>query len=137
MNLFYRLFYGPSVSNMGRIYQLMSEQGQFWKESWETVASNARTPIWGDWDRINHPPQPAEDQTLPLPPLPAPIVLTPNYDWVGLSHRRLQLAGHFLAENDELLDLLHQNLQQVEFNHYNLELYVAIAQLYRQNLAML
>jgi hypothetical protein len=28
-----------------------SEQGQFWKESWETAASNARTPIWGDWDR--------------------------------------------------------------------------------------
>ncbi len=137
MNLFYPLFYGPSATKMGRVYQLMSEQGQFWKESWESAASNARTPIWGDWDRINHPPQPAEDQTLPLPPVPSPEVLTLNYDWASMSHRRLQMAGRFLADNDELLDLLHQNLQQVEFNRYNLELYIGIAQLYRQNLNML
>jgi hexosaminidase len=137
MNLFYPLFYGPSATNMGRVYQLMSEQGQFWKESWESAASNARTPIWGDWDRINHPPQPAEDQTLPLPPVPSPQVLALNYDWVAMSQRRLQLAGRFLADNDELLDLLHRNLQQAEFNRYNLELYIGIAQLYRQNLNML
>jgi hypothetical protein len=137
MSLFYRLFYGPSATNMGRVYQLMSQQGQFWKESWDVMASGARTPIWGDWDRINHPPQPAEDQTLPLPPVLAPVVLTPSYDWSVLSHRRLELAGRFLADNDELLDLLHQNLQLVEFNSYNLELYAAIAQLYRQNLDML
>ena len=137
MSSFYRLFYGPGAGNMGRVYQLMSEQGQFWKESWDTAASTARTPIWGDWDRINHPPQPAEDQSLPLPATPAPVVLTPDYDWAVLSRRRLQLAGRFLAENDELLDLLHQNLQQVEFNHYNLEIYIAVAQLYRQNIEML
>ena len=137
MNLFYPLFYGPGATNMGRVYQVMSEQGQFWKESWETVASNARTPIWGDWDRINHPPQPAEDQTLPLPPVPSRLVLTLDSDWTSASQRRLQLAGRFLAENDELLDLLHRNLQQVEFNRYNLELYIGIAQLYRQNLEML
>lgn len=137
MNLFYPLFYGPGAAGMGRVYQLMSEQGQFWKESWESAASSARTPIWGDWDRINHPPQPAEDQTLPLPPVPAPGVLTLKYDWNSLSGRRLQLAGRFLADNDELLDRLHQNLRRVEFNRYNLELYIAIAQLYRQNLDML
>src|SRR5579864_5825763 len=137
MSLFYPLFYGFAVDNMGRVYQLMSEQGQFFKESWETVASDARTPIWGDWDRINHPPQPAEDQTLPLPPTPSTGVLTLNYDWASMSQRRLQLAGRFSAENDELLDLLHRNLQRVEFNRYNLELYITIAQLYRQNIEML
>jgi hexosaminidase len=137
MSLFYPLFYGDTASNMGRLYQLMSEQGQFFKESWETVASDARTPIWGDWDRINHPPQPAEDQTLPLPPLPAAGALALPYDWTALSERRLELAGRFLADNDELFDLLHRNLQQVEFNHYNMELYLAIAQLYRQNVDML
>ncbi len=137
MSLFYPLFYGFAVDNMGRVYQLMSEQGQFFKESWETVASDARTPIWGDWDRINHPPQPAEDQTLPLPPVPSAGTLTLPYDWAALSQRRLQLAGRFLADNDELLDLLHHNLQQVEFNRYNVELYTAIARLYRQNADML
>jgi hypothetical protein len=137
INLFYPLFYGPGARGMGRVYQLMSEQGQFWKESWESAASNARTPIWGDWDRINHPPQPAEDQTLPLPPLPSAGVLSLSYDWAALSERRLHLAGRFLADNDELLDLLHQNLQQVQFNRYNLELYLGIANLYRQNIRML
>jgi hexosaminidase len=137
MNLFYPIFYGHSATNMGRVYQLMSEQGQFWKESWETVPSDARTPIWGDWDRINHPPEPARDQTLPRPPVPSPGLLTLNYDWASMSQRRLQLAGRFLAENDELLDLLHSNLHQVEFNRYNLELYLGIAQLYRQNIGML
>ena len=137
IGLFYPSFYGPRAGNMGRIYQLMSEQGQFWKESWEAVASDARTPIWGDWDRVNHPPQPAEDQTLPLPPVSTAGALTLAYDWTALSERRLQLAGRFLADNDELLDLLHRNLREVEFNRYNVELYLAIAQLYRQNLDML
>jgi hypothetical protein len=115
----------------------MSEQGQFWKESWEAVPSNARTPIWGDWDRINHPPQPAEDQTLTLPPVPSPGVLALSYDWASMNRRRLELAVRFLADNDELLDLLHENLRRVEFNLYNLELYLAIVQLYRQNIQML
>ena len=137
INSFFPLFYGSSATRMGRVYQLMSEQGQFWKESWETAASAARTPIWGDWDRINNPPQPAEDQTLPLPPVPSKEVLTLNYDWTGMNERRLQLAGRFLAENDELLDLLHENLRRVEFNRYNLELYTGIARLYRQNIEML
>ncbi len=137
ITLFYSLFYGPSATNMGRVYQLMSEQGQFWKESWETVASNARTPIWGDWDRINHPPQPGEDQTLPLPPVPSLGALSLGYDWASMNHRRLELAGVFLADNDELFDLLRENLHHVEFNLYNLELYLTIAQLYRQNIQML
>jgi hypothetical protein len=137
MNSFYPLFYGPSAINMGRVYQLMSEQAQFWKESWEAVASHARTPIWGDWDRINSPPQPAEDQTLPLPPVPTPELLTLGYDWAPLVGRRLRMAGRFLSENDDLQNLLHENLEKVEFNRYNLALYLCIAQLYRQNLEML
>lgn len=134
---FYPLFYGPSETNMGRVYQLLSEQGQFWKESWDSIASNARTPIWGDWDRINQPPQPAEDQTLPLPAVPSTDMLALNYDWSAMSQRRLELSGRFLAGNDEVLDLLYKNLQRVEFNRYNVELYIAIAQLCRQNLNML
>jgi hypothetical protein len=137
MNSFYPLFYGPSSQRMARVYQLMSEQGQFWKESWTTAASTARTPIWGDWDRINRPPQPAEDQTLLLPPVPSSEILRPSYDWSAINERRLQMTGRFLADNDELLDLLHQNLQRIEFNRYNLELYLAIARLYRQNIEML
>jgi len=47
------------------------------------------------------------------------------------------MTEEFLADNDELLDLIHANMRQVEFQHYNLEIYFAIAQLFRQNLYML
>jgi len=47
------------------------------------------------------------------------------------------MAEKLLADNDELLDLIHANTQQVEFRHYNLEIYLAIAQLFRQSLYML
>ena len=33
---FYRLFYGAGASDMGRLYQLMSTQAQFWASSWES-----------------------------------------------------------------------------------------------------
>ena len=64
-------------------------------------------------------------------------LLTTGYDWAPLNTRRLEMAGKFLADNDELLGLIHANLRQAEFQHYNLEVYLAIAQLFRQNLTML
>jgi len=137
MSSFYTLFYGPNATRMDRLYQLMSEQGQFWKESWETKPSAARTPLWGDWNIIYPAPRPSHDQTLPLLPIPAPPLLTRGYDWASLNTRRLGMAGKFLADNDDLLGLIHANMRQVEFHHYNLEVYLAIAQLFRQNLYML
>ena len=47
------------------------------------------------------------------------------------------MAWKFLGENDELLNLLYKNLPSVEFNRYNLEVYLSIAKLCRQNLLML
>jgi len=49
----------------------------------------------------------------------------------------LQLAAEFLSDNDELLGLLAENMRTVERNRYNLEVYTSVAQLYRQNLAMI
>ncbi len=51
--------------------------------------------------------------------------------------KRLGLTAKFLAENDELLDLLHTNMERVEFNRYNLAVFLSIARLYRQNLQMI
>lgn len=51
-----------------------------------------------------------------------------------MNSRRLELASDSLADNDELLGLLHENLGSVELNRYNLEVYTSIAQLCRQNL---
>ena len=65
---FYSLFYGAKIADMNRIYQLMSDQAQYWNDSWDLVESKARKPIWGSYYAIFNPPHPAHDQTLPLPP---------------------------------------------------------------------
>jgi hypothetical protein len=53
------------------------------------------------------------------------------------NRRRLELTGEYLAQNDQLRDLLHENIQRAEFNRYNLEVFLSVASLCRQNLQML
>jgi hexosaminidase len=134
---FYQLFYGPRATGVGRLYQLMSEQAQFWEDSWETGPSAARTPIWGSSYSIFNPPRPAHDQYLPFLPVPSAPLLHLDYDWLPGNTRRLALAGDFLAQNDELQDLIRMNITRASFNQYNLEVFLSIANLYRQNLVML
>ena len=136
-NSFYRLFYGPGASEMGKLYQRMSEQAQFWEDSWETGPSAARSPIWGNSYRIFTPPKPAHDQFLPSLPVPSPELLHVDRDWRFANQQRLQLVGEYLAQNDQLIDLIEMNMPRVQFNRYNLEVYLSIAGLYRQNLLML
>jgi hypothetical protein len=135
---FYKLFYGSGSTSMGRLYQLMSEQGEFYKESWEVAASTARRGIWGDYAPVIYKPRmPAEDQTLPLPPLPSGSLLNRSSGWADQNKKKLELASSFYTQNDELLDLLYQNFSSVRWNTYNLQVYLSIASLYRQNLEML
>ncbi|HEX5413572.1 MAG TPA: beta-N-acetylhexosaminidase [Terriglobia bacterium] len=138
MSSFYKLFYGAGTESMGEVYQMMSEQGQFYKDSWNVVASNARKGIWGDYAPVIYKPRmPAEDQSLPLPPPPSGELLNRDPGWAQVNARRLQLASSFYSQSDTLIDVLNKNLQAVQFNNYNLDVYVSIAQLYRQNLEML
>ena len=134
MNTFYPLFYGPRVEEMGRVYQLMSEQAQHWSDSWETGPSTARSPIFGNSEGVFNPPRPADDQFLPPLPVPSAETLAVAVDWKQENGRRLELAGQALAQNDQLLDLLNANLTRADFNRYNLEVYLSIAHLCRQNL---
>jgi hypothetical protein len=135
MSSFYRLFYGHDVDNMDGLYQLMSEQAQFWEDSWDRVESKWRKPIWGNSNHIFNPPQPAYDQSIPLPPAPA-ANLTYSSDWKQQNEKRLQLAADFSVDNEKLLGLLHSNLLRAGLNRYNLEVYLSIANLFRQNLDM-
>ena len=134
---FYKLFYGSGAADMGSLYQMMSEQAQFWEDSWEKGPTAARPPIFGSSYAIHTPPRPANDQFLPLLPVPAPELLHLGHDWNLENEKRLKLAEAFRERNDKLLDLLQANLTRVEFNRYNLEVYLSIAGLYRQNLLML
>ena len=132
---FYRLFYGPHEVDMDRVYRMMSEQAQFWSDSWERGPS-WRKPIFGNSDHIYNPRKPLKDDTLELPGTPGPD-LKFDASWTSTNARRLQLVSDSLAGNDELAGLLHENLRRVEMNRYNLEVYLSIANLCRQNLEML
>ena len=135
---FFRLFYGGGTVNMNRVYQLMSEQAQFWSDSWEPGPSS-RKGLFGNSEGVFNPRKPVRDQTLPLPPAPGPDLKSRPADggWRSDNARRLQLAADALVDNDELLGILEEALPRVEFNRYNLEVYISIAQLYRQNLELL
>jgi hypothetical protein len=132
---FYQLFYGRGSNNMDRVYQLMSTQAQFWASSWEWAPSSIRPVLFGNSDAIR--PIAPRDQVIPLPPVPAGDYLRLDYDWAKLNERRLQLAQKSLADNDELLALLNRNLGAVQFHPYNIEVFLSVARLYRQNLEML
>jgi hexosaminidase len=133
---FYSLFYGSKVVNMDRVYQLMSDQAQSWNDSWDPTESKARKPIWGSSYAIFNPPQPAHDQTLPLPPVPD-NALDYSSTWSKDNSRRIALALKAEQQNQVLLGLLHENIQRARFNRYNLQVYLTIAGLCRQNLAMI
>ncbi|MGH9404623.1 MAG: beta-N-acetylhexosaminidase [Terriglobia bacterium] len=134
---FYRLFYGPGAVEMGRVYQLMSTQAEFWNSSWDWKPSTARQPLFGYSYGIFKPRRPAKDQTLPLPPVPEGEYLRLRYDWGKANARRVNLAKESMMDNRELGTLLRKNLISAEYNRYNLEVFLSIAGLYRQNLEML
>ncbi|MDQ6707489.1 MAG: hypothetical protein M3Z85_16120, partial [Acidobacteriota bacterium] len=120
-----------NVVNMDRLYQLMSLQAQVWSDIWDTGPSTARKPIFGNSNAVHQPPRPARDQTLPLPNPASPS------EWIAVNSRRLLLGSDAMIANDELLGLLYENMQRADFNRYNLEVFMTIARLYRQNLEML
>jgi hypothetical protein len=137
MHSFYQVFYGPGASSMDRLYQLMSYQAQFWSDSWEYNESSARNPIFGASRRIFTPREPARDFTIDLPPPPARNDLAYSYRWSWAHRQRLALARESRTENHELIALLDENLGRVRLNRYNLEVFLSIAKLYRQNLDFL
>ena len=136
MSSFHPIFYGPEARGMNRVYQLMSYQAQAWWDLWEMAESKARKPIFGYSGGVYHPPKPARDQTLPLPPAPD-AGLRLNSTWMRDNARRLELAELALEENDLLQGALRENLRQATTNRYNLEVLVSIADLVREGFAML
>jgi hypothetical protein len=136
MSSFYPLFYGPKTVDMNRLYQLMSDQAQAYEDSWDTVPSTHRKPIWGWSYGIYKTPHPADDQAIPLPPAPTDDL---EYDsnWSKENSRRVKLAADALERNGVLVGLIDENLTKSQFNRYNLEVYLSIAELCRQNFQMI
>ncbi len=134
---FYRLFYGPSARQMDRMYHLLSTQAQFWSDSWERMPSKSRKGIWGSSHSIFTSRHDAHDETLPLPIVPQKIEQDVDAEWARTNARRLDLAGKYRRENDELCALVHENLRSAEFNRYNLNVLLSVAALCRQNLDLI
>lgn len=134
---FFKSFYGSGATDMARLYQLMATQAEFWASSWDREPSSVRKPIFGNSYGIFKVRQPAHDQTLPLPAVPEGEYLRLPYNWGMENARRVHMAGESMPEVDELIDLLHTNLRSVQFQRYNLQVFLSIARLYRQNLEML
>jgi hypothetical protein len=137
MSTFYPLFYGRKVVGMNILYQMMSEQAQAYDDSWDTVPSTHRKPIWGDaYGIIYKTREPAWDQTIPLPPVPTPN-LAYHSEWSKDNAWRIKLAAQALRKNGILLGRLDENLRRAQFNRYNLEVYLSIAELCRHNFQMI
>ena len=132
---FYRLFYGSGSAQMDRLYQLLSTQAQFFASSWDNKPSDELPLIFGYSYGIG--PFVPHIETLPLPPVPSPDYLHFRHDWRKENSRRLDLAWKFLGENDELMNLLYSKLSSVQFNRHNLEVYLSLAEICRQNLKIL
>jgi hypothetical protein len=136
-NRFYRSFYGPTAVHMDKVYQLLTTQAEFYHSSWHEVNSTFRKPILGNSYGIFDKPHPAKDQTLPLLPVPAANNLALSHLWDTTSAERLKLAQQYLAENNQLQQLLRSNISIQKAQRHNLEILLSVAELCKQNLQML
>jgi len=134
---FYISFYGSGIFRIDRVYRLMSEQAEFWNDSWDWQPSNLRTPILGNSEGIFDIPKSARDQVLPILAVPSGKDLSIGNDWDTDNSRRIQSAEDLLMENDELIDLLNSNIKNTDYQRYNLQVLRSVALLCRQNLNML
>jgi hypothetical protein len=114
---------------------MLSTQAQFFATSWDREPSGQLPLVFGYSYGMG--PFVPHLETLPLPAVPSSDYLRVEGDWRQQNAHRLELAGNFLRENDELEALLYRNLHTVELNRYNLEVYLSIARLCRQNLLLL
>ncbi|MBL7734162.1 MAG: beta-N-acetylhexosaminidase [Chitinophagaceae bacterium] len=134
---FYYSFYGPGATDMDKVYQLLSAQAQFWKDSWDEMPLMLRTPILGSHLRIFDEPRHLFDHTISSLSVPSAGDLSLSKDWAAGNAQRLKVAKEYLAQNNELLGLLHANLRNVKYQQYNLRAFLTIAQLCRQELNLL
>ncbi|MBX3257104.1 MAG: family 20 glycosylhydrolase [Chitinophagaceae bacterium] len=136
-NRFYHSFYGDKTVAMDSVYRLLSAQAQFWERSWQWQPSRHRAPIFGNSFGVFDPPRFAKDQTLPLLPVPSATDLSLQKNWGADNNMLLQEVEKMLQQNNDLMRLLYQNLINVSSQQYNLQVFLTVSQLCRQNLHML
>jgi len=123
---FMRLYYGSRVVGMSEIYRSMERQARAWQASWDRVVSTHRGPGYGNSNgkgigTTRH------DLTLKAPPVPRLPDLTLQASFRRNYDRFLSRLPEHMIENDRLLLALEGNLGRADRNHYNLEVFLALA----------
>ncbi len=123
---FIETYYGPRVTGMAEAYRSMQRQARAWQSTWDRVQSRERDSGYGNswgkgigvtrWDYTLEPPS--------LPQLPG-LAIQPRFasQYDGF----LKIARQRTLENSELLLNLSQNLLRADRNHYNIEVFLALA----------
>jgi hypothetical protein len=123
---FMSLYYGPRATGMTELYRLMQRQARSWERTWDRVTSRARGPGYGNsyGKGIG---TTRRDLTLSAPALPktSDLAIEPV---IGKKYPAyLAEARARMLENDQLILGLQANLRRVDRNHYNLEVFLALA----------
>ena len=134
---FMKSFYGPSQKDMDSVYHILSEQAEFYTESWDRIASPWRSPIKGYSAGIFPQPKPAKDQSLPPLAVPDSGTLAIDNKSYPVNADRLATALSFLSRNEYSLQLLRDNKSRTGTQFYNLEVLESVAAICGQNLRML
>jgi hypothetical protein len=133
---FMTLFYGPQVSNMEKVYELMHEGSEFWTKSWDKVPSLHRIH---DEDffvaDFGSTPLTIKYRHIELPNLPEQDTLFNHPYWARHYQNILEdIAEEKEAHSRLLIELLNDNLSRVSRNKYNLEVMLSTAEYMHHNL---
>ncbi|MFB3828277.1 MAG: beta-N-acetylhexosaminidase [Bryobacteraceae bacterium] len=123
---FMRLYYGPRAQGMIDVYRMLQQQAQGWGRTWDRVTSRVRGPGYGNSYGKGRGTE-RRDMTLAAPALPAmpDLALKPVF---GEKYAKfIAEARERIPENERCVLALHDNLGRVDRNHYNLEVYLALA----------
>ena len=134
---FFNSYYGGQSENMEKIYRQLCYQTQFWANSWDWSHLNLRSPLFGYSAGLFDPPQPTEDQSLPMLPIPSSANLAIDSSWRASNSARIQRAEAFMEQNNELIGMLHLRMRLSDENRRRLQVLLSVAQLCRQNLRLL
>jgi hexosaminidase len=123
---FMHFYYGPQTTGMVEIYRMMQRQARSWQQTWDRVVSRVRGPGYGTSDGKGIGTE-RFDMTLEAPAKPQPGDLAFQPRFAPKYAKFLAQARVRSAENEQLLHLLAANFLRAERNHYNLEVFTALA----------
>jgi len=127
---FMDIFYGIDSPDMVEAYILLEEGARYYEALWDREPSKERVKGYGNsygkgigGDMI--------DLLLQMPPLPSEKDLNLEPTFHSMYEHKIEEASMLLKKNDLLISQLMRNLTRVNYNRYNLEVFLAIAYLER------